>query len=160
MKRKNVSCDLIDSTIPTSNWKTGPWQQTTAAAAALELVNDVFMTLYSANDEVQTIEVEVSVIDQTGKSLVYVRPDGLTREQILEQRAEQDARRIVMYIIWPGELEGFLPDECKDAKMAAMDNILMSQSRLRVTLGRLLAVIHFPPVFFGSFYNKGLVSNG
>ena len=81
-----------------------------AAAAALELVNDVFITLYSADDEVQAIEVEVSVLDQTGKALVYVRPDGVTREQIMAQRAEQDTRRVVMHIVWPGEFKGYFFD--------------------------------------------------
>ena len=83
----------------------------------------MFMTLYSANDEGKTIEVEVTVLDQTGQAMIYKRSDGISREQILAQREEQDSRKIVAHIIWPGEFKGFLADECKDAKQAVMEKI-------------------------------------
>ena len=71
MRRKNVPCEYVEKTMPTSGSLTGPWEQTMAATAALELVKDMYMTLYSANDEGKTIEVEVTVLDQTGQPLVY-----------------------------------------------------------------------------------------
>ena len=40
MQRKNVPCEYVEKTMPTSSSLTGPWEQTMAAAAALEIVND------------------------------------------------------------------------------------------------------------------------
>ena len=109
MRRKHLPEDLIDAELPNSDSATGPWQQTMAAAAAVELSNDGWMTIFSSDEEVNPVDFEVFVLDHTGQSHSYSRPDGMTHEQLLELRKEQDTRKIVMYLTWPAEFKPFLP---------------------------------------------------
>ena len=113
MRRKNLSEDLIDAILPNAEHATGPWQQTMAAAAAMELANDGWLSiiLFSAEKDVNPVDFEVFVLDHTGQSHNYARADGVTHEQLLERRKEQDTRKIVLYLTWPPQFKSFQPEE-------------------------------------------------
>ena len=75
LNRKQIPETLVDSTMPNApRGPTGPWQQTMAASAAVELAEDGAMTLYSATDGIEPIEVTVTVLDHTGQA--YKPPTG------------------------------------------------------------------------------------
>ena len=65
MRRKNLSEDLIDSILPNAEHATGPWQQTMAAAAAMELANDGWLSIFSTEEDVNPVDFEVFVLDHT-----------------------------------------------------------------------------------------------
>ena len=56
LRRKNLPEELVDSTLPNAEGMTGPWQQTMAAAAAVELANDGWMTIFSTEEGVAPVE--------------------------------------------------------------------------------------------------------
>ena len=115
MRRKNLSEELIDAILPNAEHATGPWQQTMAAAAAMELANDGWLSIFSTEEDVNPVDFEVFVLNHTGQSHSYSRADGMTHEQILERRKEQDTRKIVLYLTWPPQFKSFQPEELKVA---------------------------------------------
>ena len=71
MRRKNLPEELIDATLPNAEGATGPWQQTMAAAAAMELANDGWLTIFSIEEDVNPVDFEVFVLG-TLKIVIYV----------------------------------------------------------------------------------------
>ena len=123
MRRKHLPEALIDAELPNSDSATGPWQQTMAAAAAVELSIDGWMTVFSSDEEVNPVDFEVFVLDHTGQSHNYTRPDGLSHDQLLEVRREQDTRKVVMYLTWPPDFKLFLPEKLRQAKGATKEKV-------------------------------------
>ena len=78
---------------------------------------------FAVVSEVSPVDFEVFVLDHTGQSHNYTRPDGLSHDQLLEMRREQDTRKIVMYLTWPAEFKPFLPEKLKQAKGATKDKV-------------------------------------
>ena len=62
---------IIDATLPNAEGATGPWQQTMAAAAAMELANDGWLTIFSIEEDVNPVDFEVFVLG-TLKIVIYV----------------------------------------------------------------------------------------
>ena len=114
-RRKNLPEELIDATLRNAEVATGPWQQTMAAAAAMELANNGWLTKFFIEENVNPVDFEVFVLDHTGQSQHYARADGVTHEQLLERRKEQDTRKIVLYLTWPPQFKSFQPEELKVA---------------------------------------------
>ena len=56
-------------------------------------------------------------------STIYARADGVTHEQLLERRKEQDTRKIVLYLTWPPQFKSSQPKELKQAKEATMAKV-------------------------------------
>ena len=121
--RKNLMEDLVDSTLPNAEGMTGPWQQTMAAAAAVELANDGWMTIFSTEEDVAPVDFEIFVLDHTGQSHNYSRPDGKSHAQLMELRKEQDSRKIVMHLTWPPQFKTFGAEELQQAKELTMDKV-------------------------------------
>ena len=94
-----------------------------AAAAAMELANDGWLSIFSTEEDVNPVEFEVFVLDHTGQSQNYARADGLTHVQLLERRKEQDTRKIVLYLTWPPQFKSSQPKELKQAKEATMAKV-------------------------------------
>ena len=120
LNRKQIPETLVDSTMPNApRGPTGPWQQTMAASAAVELAEDGAMTLYSATDGIEPIEVTVTVLDHTGQAYRSARSDGRTPEEIAASRAEEATRRLCMYMAWPSSFKGLLDADRESAENAA-----------------------------------------
>ena len=77
----------------------------------MELANDGWLSIFSTEEDVNPVDFEVFVLDHAGQSHSYSRADGMTHEQILERRKEQDTRKIVLYLTWPPRFKSFLPEE-------------------------------------------------
>ena len=90
-----------------------------AALAAVELAEDGAMTLYSATDGIEPIEVTVTVLDHTGQAYRSARSDGRTPEEIAASRAEEASRRLCMYMAWPSSLKGLQDADRESAEHAA-----------------------------------------
>ena len=58
------------------------------------------------------------MLDHTGKSHDYKLSDGVSPEELLEVRREQDTRKIVMFLTWPPELKLYLPAKLGQVKEA------------------------------------------
>ena len=71
MRHKNLPEDLIDAVLPNADNATGPWQQTMAAAAAVELANNGWLSIFSTEEDVTPVDFEVFVLDHTGQSQNY-----------------------------------------------------------------------------------------
>ena len=107
LKAKGLSVDLIETDMPSSRGRTGPYTQTMAAVAAFELINDDLVTIFSSADEdVEPVEFTVKLMDQEGRvQLQKPRESRPTPEQVLEKRKEQKERCIAMYLDWPHMLK-------------------------------------------------------
>ena len=101
--------------MPNAEGMTGPWQQTMAAAAAVELANDGWMTIFSTEEDVMPVDFEIFVLDHTGQSHNYSRPDGKSHEQLMELQKEQDSRKIVLHLTWPPQFKIFIRDRGAEA---------------------------------------------
>ena len=123
MARKHLPESLIDPVLPNAQHTTGPWTQTMAAAAAAQLAEDCWLTVYSANEGTQSVEFEVIVLDPAGKSNNYTRRDGMTHAQILALRKEEDTRKIVLYVTWPSEYKTYPKPKFEKAKAATKGKV-------------------------------------
>ena len=94
-----------------------------AAAAASELADDGWFTVFSADEGTQPVDFEVFVLDHTGKSHNYTRRDGMSHAELLEVRKEQDKRKVVMYLTWPPEFKLYPPEKLEQAREATKGKV-------------------------------------
>ena len=123
MRRKHLPESLIDSVLPNADHNTGPWTQTMAAAAASELADDGWFTVFSADEGTQPVDFEVFVLDHTGKSHNYTRRDGVSHAELLEVRREQDKRKVVLFLTWPPEFKLYTPKKLEQAREATKGKV-------------------------------------
>ena len=92
-------------------------------SASSKLALDGWMTVFSSDEDVRPVDFGIFVLDHTGQSHTYARPDGMSHEQLLEVRREQDTRKVVMFMTWPHGFKLLLPEKLRQAKGATKEKV-------------------------------------